>query len=101
MAIKVQPFVIHENVLDLIGKQFAFDHAKGLAEMPQHRVRLRTEALFKLRERLPHHRMLPASSKTGMYISTTTRPTASPSTVIKSGSNTRVNPSTKRAVSSS
>ena len=32
MAIKVQPFVIHENVLDLIGKQFAFDHAKGLAE---------------------------------------------------------------------
>ena len=32
MAIKVQPFVIHENVLDLTGKQFAFDHAKGLAE---------------------------------------------------------------------
>ena len=32
MAIKVQPFVIHENALDLFGKQFGFDHAKGLAE---------------------------------------------------------------------
>jgi hypothetical protein len=32
MAIKVQPFVIDEAVLDLIGKEFRFDHAKGLAE---------------------------------------------------------------------
>lgn len=32
MPIKVQPFVIDEAVLDLIGKGFAFDHAKGLAE---------------------------------------------------------------------
>ncbi len=32
MAIKPQPFVIDEAVLDLIGKEFKFDHAKGLAE---------------------------------------------------------------------
>jgi len=32
MAIKVQPFVIDEPVLDLIGNEFRFDHAKGLAE---------------------------------------------------------------------
>jgi hypothetical protein len=32
MAIKVQPFVIDEAVLDLIGNEFRFDHAKGLAE---------------------------------------------------------------------
>ena len=32
MSIKVQPFVIDEAVLDLIGKEFRFDHAKGLAE---------------------------------------------------------------------
>lgn len=32
MSIKVQPFVIHEQVLDLIGNEFRFDHAKGLAE---------------------------------------------------------------------
>jgi hypothetical protein len=32
MAIKVQPFVIDEAVLDLIGNEFKFDHAKGLAE---------------------------------------------------------------------
>lgn len=32
MTIKVQPFVIDEAVLDLIGNEFRFDHAKGLAE---------------------------------------------------------------------
>jgi len=32
MPIKVQPFVIDEAVLDLIGNEFKFDHAKGLAE---------------------------------------------------------------------
>ena len=32
MAIKVQPPVIDEAVLDLIGNEFKFDHAKGLAE---------------------------------------------------------------------
>ena len=32
MAIKVQPFVIDQAVLDLIGNEFRFDHAKGLAE---------------------------------------------------------------------
>lgn len=32
MPIKVQPFVIDEAVLDLIGNEFRFDHAKGLAE---------------------------------------------------------------------
>jgi hypothetical protein len=32
MSIKVQPFVIDEAVLDLIGNGFGFDHAKGLAE---------------------------------------------------------------------
>lgn len=32
MSIKVQPFVIDEAVLDLIGNEFRFDHAKGLAE---------------------------------------------------------------------
>ena len=32
MAIKVQKFVIDDAVLDLIGKEFKFDHAKGLAE---------------------------------------------------------------------
>jgi hypothetical protein len=32
MAIKVQKFVIDEAVLDLIGNEFKFDHAKGLAE---------------------------------------------------------------------
>src|SRR5438445_12806005 len=32
MGIKVQPFVIDEAVLDLIGNEFKFDHAKGLAE---------------------------------------------------------------------
>src|SRR5205823_3825672 len=47
------------------------------------------------------HLMFPASSKIGMYMSTTTRPTASPSTVISTGSKARVNQSTKRATSSS
>lgn len=32
MPIKVQPFVIDVKVLDLIGNEFRFDHAKGLAE---------------------------------------------------------------------
>ena len=32
MAIKVQKFVIDDAVLDLIGNEFKFDHAKGLAE---------------------------------------------------------------------
>ncbi len=32
MTIKVQPFIIDEAVLDLIGNEFRFDHAKGLAE---------------------------------------------------------------------
>ena len=32
MAIKVQPFVIDEAVLEVIGNEFRFDHAKGLAE---------------------------------------------------------------------
>lgn len=32
MAIKVQKFVIHDAVLNLIGNEFKFDHAKGLAE---------------------------------------------------------------------
>jgi hypothetical protein len=32
MSINVQPFVIDEAVLDLIGNEFRFDHAKGLAE---------------------------------------------------------------------
>jgi len=32
MGIKVQPFVIDQAVLDLIGNEFKFDHAKGLAE---------------------------------------------------------------------
>lgn len=32
MPIKVQKFVIDEAVLDLIGNEFRFDHAKGLAE---------------------------------------------------------------------
>jgi hypothetical protein len=32
MSIKVQPFVIDAAVLDLIGNEFKFDHAKGLAE---------------------------------------------------------------------
>jgi len=32
MSIKVQPFVIDVAVLDLIGNEFRFDHAKGLAE---------------------------------------------------------------------
>src|SRR5256885_1474728 len=47
------------------------------------------------------HLMFPASSKIGMYMSTTTRPTARPRTVISSGSKARVNQSTKRATSSS
>lgn len=33
MSIIVQKFVIDEAVLDLIGKQFRFDHAKGIAEL--------------------------------------------------------------------
>jgi hypothetical protein len=32
MSIKVQKFVIDEAVLDLLGNEFKFDHAKGLAE---------------------------------------------------------------------
>lgn len=32
MAIKVQKFIIDDAVLDLIGNEFKFDHAKGLAE---------------------------------------------------------------------
>jgi hypothetical protein len=32
MSIKVQPFVIDAAVLDLIGNEFKFDHAKGIAE---------------------------------------------------------------------
>src|SRR5207237_2511052 len=32
MPIKVQKFVIDDAVLDLIGNEFKFDHAKGLAE---------------------------------------------------------------------
>jgi len=45
--------------------------------------------------------MLPASSKIGMYISTTTRPTAPPRMVIRIGSNALVKTSMKRATSSS
>jgi hypothetical protein len=47
MAIKVQPFVIDEAVLDLIGKEFRFDHAKGLAEW------LKNSSDAYLRERVP------------------------------------------------
>jgi hypothetical protein len=32
MAIKVQKFVIDDTVLDIVGNEFKFDHAKGLAE---------------------------------------------------------------------
>lgn len=32
MSIRVQPFVIDDAVLDLIGREFKFDHAKGLTE---------------------------------------------------------------------
>src|SRR5262249_36636394 len=49
----------------------------------------------------PAHLMLPASSKIGMYIRTTTAPTDRPRTAISSGSNARVNQSMKRATSSS
>src|SRR6185436_9346335 len=48
-----------------------------------------------------NHRMLPASSKMGMYMRTTTAPTARPSAVMSSGSKARVNQSMKRATSSS
>jgi len=47
------------------------------------------------------HWMLPASSKIGMYMRTTISPIAMPSTAIRTGSNARVNQSTKRAISSS
>src|SRR5207237_3149229 len=47
------------------------------------------------------HLMFPASSKIGMYMSTTTAPTARPRSVISTGSKARVNQSTKRATSSS
>ncbi len=47
MAIKVQPFVIDEAVLDLIGNEFRFDHAKGLAEW------LKNSSDAYLRERVP------------------------------------------------
>src|SRR5690606_8745945 len=48
-----------------------------------------------------HHWMFPASSKMGMYMSTTTRPTATPRTVMRMGSKARVAQSMKRATSSS
>src|SRR5213076_3196121 len=47
------------------------------------------------------HRRLPASSKIGMYISTTMTPMARPMSAIRTGSNSRVNQSTQRASSSS
>ena len=47
MPIKVQPFVIDEAVLDLIGNEFRFDHAKGLAEW------LKNSSDAYLREQVP------------------------------------------------
>ena len=47
------------------------------------------------------HRMLPASSKMGKYMSTTMRPITRPITVIMAGSISRVARSTKRDSSSS
>src|SRR5713101_8295917 len=47
MAIKVQPFVIDVAVLDLIGNEFKFDHAKGLAEW------LKNSSDAYLREQVP------------------------------------------------
>src|SRR6266498_1715028 len=50
MAIKVQPFVIDDAVLDLIGNEFKFDHAKGLAEW------LKNSSDAYLRESVPDDR---------------------------------------------
>ena len=47
------------------------------------------------------HCRLPARSKIGMYISVTTTPITSPITTISTGSSSRVNHSTARAISSS
>src|SRR6185436_12514074 len=47
------------------------------------------------------HWMLPANSKTGMYISMTMAPITRPMKAISNGSNSRVNQSTQRAISSS
>ena len=47
MAIRVQPFVIDEAVLELIGNEFRFDHAKGLAEW------LKNSSDAYLREQVP------------------------------------------------
>ncbi len=47
------------------------------------------------------HWMLPASSKMGKYISTTTTPMASPTNAISNGSNSLMKRSTQRVVSSS
>jgi len=47
VAIKVQPFVIDDAVLDLIGNEFKFDHAKGLTEW------LKNSADAYLREQTP------------------------------------------------
>ncbi len=52
MAIKVQPFVIDEAVLDLIGNEFRFDHAKGLAEW------LKNSSDAYLREKVPDSEQL-------------------------------------------
>lgn len=52
MSIKVQPFVIDVAVLDLIGKEFRFDHAKGLAEW------LKNSSDAYLREQIPDSEQL-------------------------------------------
>src|SRR5690349_21296024 len=52
-------------------------YAESIAQMTHQRIRVAREPFLQLRE--VRHWMVPASSKTGMYISTTTPPTAMPS----------------------
>ena len=38
MKVIIEKPIIHENVLDLFGKEFKFDHAKGIAELLKNAV---------------------------------------------------------------
>ena len=72
------------------------DQVEGrfLAAQLVERERGHVQAAGQLHEVLGRHRMLPASSKIGMYMSTTTPPIATPRNAISTGSKARVNHST-------
>src|SRR5438128_2709268 len=75
------------GVMQKLGPQNRY--RERVADVMHESARVLAEPLLELRECRARHRMLPASSKIGMYISTTIPPTARPNNAISTGSNMR------------